>query len=67
MDKKFDFINEESFVTPYLIQSMATKMQEIDAEPHEFSAYLQEFKGTIMVILFKGVNRIKILKIEELF
>ena len=67
MDKKFDLIGEEGLVTPYLIQSMATKMQEIDAEPSEFSAYLQEFKGTIMVALFKGVNCIKTLPIEQLF
>ena len=67
MDKKFDLIGTEGLITPYLIQSMASNMQEMEAEPSEFSAYLQEFKGTIMVAFFKGVKFVKTLPIEQLF
>lgn len=67
MDKKFDLIGTEGLVTPYLLQSMAQNMQEMGCEPTDFSAYLQEFKGTIMVALFNKVNCVKTIPIEKLF
>lgn len=45
----------ENFVTPYLLQAMASNMQEFECEPHEFSAYLHEFKGDIMASMFNKV------------
>jgi hypothetical protein len=67
LNKKFDLIGEENLVTPYLVQAMATNMQEFECEPHEFSAYLHEFKGTIMVSMFHGVNCKKTTPVEGLF
>lgn len=67
MDKKFDLIGEEGLATPYLLQSMAKLMQEFSVEPTDFSVYLMEFKGTIMVAVFDKVNCLKTLPIEKLF
>ena len=67
LNKKFDLIGEENLVTPYLIQAMASNMQEFGCEPQEFSAYLHEFKGTIMVSMFSGVNCKKTTPVEGLF
>ena len=67
LNKKFDLIGEENLVTPYLLQAMASNMQEFECEPNEFSAYLHEFKGTIMVSMFNGVNCKKTTPVEGLF